>query len=120
MLDKSPLVRKQAIEDVVALLKKDCDPETRARLVGLLGLMALDDKFKNVAERVVYGLHDLWLGKIKIEKKGAEHEDVQKRNKKLAKAACADIQSIIQKKDMPLEALCKLVHKALCLVFNCP
>jgi len=68
VLDKSPLVRKEAIEGVIEALDF-ASSECRRRVITLLVILAADNKRKANAERVVQGLHELWVKDLKSNKR---------------------------------------------------
>jgi len=104
MLDKSPLVRREAIDSVIGLLiKGKGNRDVRNQLLELLLLIASDDRHKVIGERIIMGVYDLWTENNVIVKKNPnsiEHQQI-----------LDDFKAIIRKDEISLEMLCSIVLK---------
>lgn len=107
MFDKSILVRRQAIEDVVALIKKGCQAETKERLISLLAQIALDNKFKSLSERIIFGLYEIWTGNFKQ----CKGEEAENQNRKIAQGILQNLMSILKAKEITIESLSIIASK---------
>ncbi|MDR3548783.1 MAG: hypothetical protein P4M11_11060 [Candidatus Pacebacteria bacterium] len=108
MLDKSPLVRRQAIDEVISLLRNSPDEKLRSGVLGLLSLIAMDERRKGLADRVVEGLYQLWTGDVKMGKKAVEDEKI---NRAIAKRVISDISQIVARKELSVDSVSKLTKK---------